>query len=128
MPFGEFFTITGGSAFQVLLPLMIGTAFFIKNRDPFGAAVCLWWTGASWIDLAPYIYDALHPQLMLLGGHTGEDGPHDWIYLLDALGALPQAHTWGHRAHTLGALLMLLALGWAGWCCLLAWQRRQRLE
>lgn len=114
MPFGEFLAIAGGSAFQVLLPLAIGIAFLIRNRDPFGAAVCLWWTGASFVDLAPYIYDALHPQLMLLGGHTGEDGPHDWIYLLDTLGALPRAHGWGRGAHALGMLLMLLALGWAG--------------
>lgn len=115
IPFGEFLTIVGGSAFQVLLPLAIGIAFFIRNRDPFGAAVCLWWAGASWVDLAPYIYDALHPQLMLLGGHTGEDGPHDWIYLLDTLGVRYQAHGWGRAAHTAGASLMLLALGWAGW-------------
>ncbi|TBR13964.1 MAG: hypothetical protein EPO43_09075 [Rugosibacter sp.] len=42
MPFGEFMTIAGGSLFQVLLPLGIGVAFLIRNRDPFGAAVCLW--------------------------------------------------------------------------------------
>lgn len=123
MPFGEFLTIAGGSAFQVLLPLAIGIAFLIRHRDPFGAAVCLWWAGASFVDLAPYIYDALHPQLILLGGHTGEDGPHDWIYLLETLGALPRAHAWGHRAHALGALLMLLAMGWAGW---ILWRMQRR--
>ena len=112
MPFGEFLTIAGGSLFQVLLPLVIGIAFLRKNRDPFGAAVCLWWTGMSFIDLAPYIYDALQPQLMLLGGHTGEDGPHDWIYLLDALGSLPHAQAWGRWVRNLGGALSLLAVAW----------------
>jgi len=114
MPFGEFLTIAGGSLFQVLLPLAIGMAFLRKNRDPFGAAVCLWWAGMSFIDLAPYIYDALQPQLMLLGGHTGEDGPHDWIYLFETLGGLQHAQAWGRFVRMVGALLALGALGWAG--------------
>ena len=114
MPFGEFLTIAGGCLFQVLLPLAIGVAFLRKNRDPFGAAVCLWWAGISLIDLAPYIYDALHPQLTLLGGHTGEDGPHDWIYLFETLGGLQHAQAWGRFVRMVGALLALGALGWAG--------------
>ncbi|MBH1962237.1 MAG: hypothetical protein I8H82_06490 [Rhodocyclales bacterium] len=114
MPFGEFLTIAGGSLFQVLLPLAIGVAFLRKNRDPFGAAVCLWWAGISLIDLAPYIYDALHPQLTLLGGHTGEDGPHDWIYLFETLGGLQHAQAWGRFVRMVGALLAMGALGWAG--------------
>lgn len=124
MPFGEFLTIAGGSLFQVLLPLAIGTAFLRKNRDPFGAAVCLWWTGMSLIDLAPYIYDALQPQLMLLGGHTGEDGPHDWIYLFETLGGLPHAQAWGRFVRIVGALLAMGALGWAGLVLRRAYQQR----
>lgn len=124
MPFGEFLTIAGGSLFQVLLPLLIGVAFLRKNRDPYGAAVCLWWTGMSFIDLAPYIYDALQPQLMLLGGHTGEDGPHDWIYLFETLGGLPHAQAWGRFVHKTGALLTLVALVWAGLVLRHTYQRR----
>ena len=114
MPFGEFLTILGGSFFQVALPLAIGTAFALKNRDNFGAAVCLWWVGASLLDLAPYVYDALQPQLMMLGGHTGEDGPHDWIYLLERFGQLRRAHGWGYFAHKLGAGVLLTGLVWGG--------------
>ncbi len=124
MPFGEFLTIAGGSLFQVLLPLAIGVAFLRKNRDPFGAAVCLWWTGMSLIDLAPYIYDALQPQLMLLGGHTGEDGPHDWIYLFETLGGLQHAQAWGRFVRIVGALLAMGALAWAAWVLRRAYQRR----
>ena len=121
IPFGEFMTILGGSLFQLALPLAIGAAFLWRQRDPFGAAICLWWTGASMIDLAPYIWDALDPRMMLLGGHTGEDGPHDWIYLLERLGALRHAHGWGVAAQRLGCLMMLAGVLWGVWWL---WQRR----
>lgn len=120
-PFGELLMMAGGSLFQVLLPLGIGVAFLLKNRDPFGAAVCLWWTGISLVDLAPYIYDALDPQLMLLGGHTGEDGPHDWSYLFGRMGGLRHAHAWGHFTHGLGALLATSGIGWGA---LLLWRAK----
>ena len=113
MPFGEFMTILGGSLFQLALPFAIGVAFVVKNRDNFAAAICLWWTSISLLDLSPYIYDALHPQLTLLGGHTGEDGPHDWIYLLGVFGQIPRAQHWGAVAHTLGACMAIVALLWA---------------
>ncbi|MEO8120348.1 MAG: hypothetical protein ABI606_13650 [Rhodoferax sp.] len=90
------------------------------NRDPFGAAVGLWFLGVSLLDVAPYMYDALQPQLMLLSGSTGEAGGHDWIYLFSSLGLLPRAQLIGGLTHKLGALVLLLALGWAA--CLL---RRQ---
>lgn len=122
MPFGEFLMILGGSLFQVLLPLAIGAAFLFRQRDSFGAAVCLWWTGASLVDLAPYIWDSPNPQMLLIGGHTGEDGPHDWIYLLDRLGAMKSAHALGVAVHHFGVLVMFAGVVW-GLVCL--WQQRQ---
>lgn len=124
LPFGEFLAIAGGSLFQVLLPLGIGVAFLLKNRDPFGAAICLWWMGISLVDLAPYIYDALDPQLMLLGGHTGEDGAHDWIYLFGRTGGLQHAHFWGRACWLFGAVLAGVALFWATFVLRRAWLRR----
>jgi hypothetical protein len=110
-PFGEWLTIFGGSLFQVALPLGIGIAFRVVNRDNFGAALCMWWASVSLLDLAPYIYDALHPQLIMLGGHTGEDGPHDWIYLLG--GRIGKAQRLGALVHTVGSLLVVCTLAWA---------------
>ena len=63
-------------------------AVLVRNRDPFGAAIGLWFVGVSLLDVAPYMYDARDPQLMLLTGTTGENGPHDWIYLFSSLGWL----------------------------------------
>jgi hypothetical protein len=113
MPFGNFMNILGGSLFQLLLPFGTGIAFFWINKDNFGAAIGMWWVSVSLLDLAPYIYDARHPQLILLGGHTGEDGPHDWIYLLSVMGQLHHAQGWGAFVHTLGGILMFVALSWA---------------
>ena len=118
MPFGELLMIAGGSVFQVALPFAIAVAFLLKNRDPFGAAVCLWWAGISLIDLAPYVYDALQPQLILLGGRTGEDGPHDWIYLFETLGGLHYAHGWGRAVQVAG---ILVSFGAALWAALALW-------
>ena len=113
MPFGEFMTILGGSVFQILLPLICAGTLLWANRDSFGAGIGVWWAGVSIIDVAPYIYDAKEPQLILLGGHTGEDGPHDWIYLLEVLGRLQQSQNYGTFAHTLGLLVMLSGLAWS---------------
>jgi hypothetical protein len=125
MPFGEFMHILGGSLFQLLLPFGIGAAFFLKNRDNFGAALGMWWGGASLLDLSPYIYDSLHPQLILLGGHTGEDGPHDWIYLLTALGQLGNAQKWGAAAHALGGIVVFSALAWA---LAVLWKQKSKMK
>jgi len=123
--FGEFMMFLGGSLFQLLLPFGIGVAFFVMRRDNFGAAVCVWWTGVSLVDLAPYIYDALHPQLMLISGTTGaEGGPHDWIYLLNALNQLGRAQMWGALAHVVGGVVMFAALIWG---TLIMLRQRSRL-
>jgi hypothetical protein len=113
IPFGKFLTILGGSLFQLLMPLIVAAALLWQNRDPVGAALGVWWCGISLMDLAPYIYDAKHPQLILLGGHTGEDGPHDWIYLLGVFGKIEQAQNYGFIAHKLGMLVMLATIAGA---------------
>ena len=125
-PFGEFMMILGGSLFQLALPFGIGIAFIVKNRDNFGAAIGLWWAGVSLVDLSPYIYDALHPQLTLIGGGTGaNDGPHDWIYLLIKLGQIDNAQRWGAFVHACGGLLMLSGLVWG---TTLLWRQRKQMD
>ncbi len=53
--------------------------------------------------------------LMRLNDHTGEAGGHDWIYLLSSTGLLYRAHMLGGLTHALGALVVLVSLGWAAW-------------
>jgi hypothetical protein len=124
MPLGQWMTVAGGTLMQWLMPVVLGVALLWKNRDPFGASFALWLLGVSVMDTAPYLYDALHPQLVLLGGGTGEDGGHDFIFLLGSLGLLQHAQSLGLLLHKLGALLLLLALGWASWLLVLQHGRR----
>ena len=114
-PFGEWLTVLGGTLGQLLMPLVLAGALLLRNRDPFGAAIGLWFFGVSLLDVAPYMYDALHPQLMLLSGTTGEEGGHDWIYLFSSMGMLPKAQVIGGLTHKLGTAVLLLSLAWGAW-------------
>ena len=124
--FGEWIGVLGGTLGQLLMPALLGVALLVRNRDPFGAAIGLWFVGVSLLDVAPYMYDARDPQLMLLTGTTGENGPHDWIYLFSSLGWLAKAQTIGTATHRLGAFVVLLAIVWGASVLWLAKRRAAR--
>jgi hypothetical protein len=119
-PFGEFMTLLGGSLFQILLPLIFGGIFLVKNRDPFAASVMLWWAAVAVMDVAPYIYDAWEPQHVLLTGRTGDTGSHDFIDTLGDLGLLHRAQPIGRGVHAFGFIAMLVALAWGAY---IVWQQ-----
>ena len=121
--FGEWVMVLGGTLGQLLMPAILLFALLLKNRDPYGAAIGLWLFGVSLLDVAPYMYDALHPRLTLLSGRTGEDGGHDWIYLFSSMGALGRAQTVGALTHVLGAVVTRLALAWAAFVLTLQHRR-----
>ena len=122
-PLGEFMTLLGGSLFQVLLPLIFGGVFLVKNRDPFAASVMLWWSAVAVMDVAPYIYDAYKPQHILLTGRTGDNGAHDFIDTLGDLGLLHKAQPIGRGVHAFGVLMLIASLAWGAW---LVWQQQRR--
>ena len=113
--FGRFFQVLGGSLLQVIIPAVCLVAF-LTRREPFSASIALWWTGQSFIDLAPYINDARAGQLMLIGGITGQEAPdfHDWNVLLSMTGLLNYDGVIAHLAKYFGVVLILLALLWGG--------------
>ena len=95
-PFGQFMTVLGGSLLQFLIPVIAAIAF-VRQDEPFGAAICAWWAGQNLVDLAPYIADARALQLVLLGGRTGaEVEGHDWEFILTRARRLHRDHQ--HRA------------------------------
>jgi hypothetical protein len=115
LPLGQFMTVLGGSLMQVLVPVILAGAF-VRQHQPFSAAVCAWWAGQNLVDLAPYIADARALQLVLLGGQTGaEVEGHDWEFILTRLGALHHDRTLGLAAHYGGLLLMVAAIAFAAW-------------
>lgn len=110
--FGRFMTVLGGSLLQFLVPLILAGAF-LKQRNTFGAVVCVWWAGENLLDVAPYIADARALELVLLGGKTGaEVEGHDWEFLLTQLGWLHLDRTLGLAAWRLGLAMMFGALVW----------------
>lgn len=112
-PFGEFMTMAGGSVMQVLVPVVAAIAF-VRQDQPFGAAICVWWAGQNLVDLAPYIADARALQLVLLGGRTGaEVEGHDWEFILTRLRLLHRDQAIGRTAHALGILIMAGSLAFA---------------
>jgi hypothetical protein len=126
MAFGELMHLAGGTIGQLAVPIILGVALHMKNRDNFGASIALWWLATSFMDCAPYAYDAHDPRLMLLTGRTGEDGPHDWIDMLGILGIGQHARAIGHALHSIGVALMLAANVWGGY---ILWrQYRNRTE
>jgi len=112
-PFGRFIQILGGTLGQLIIPaVVIGT--FIRQRQPYSAAIGLWWLGESCMDIAPYIDDARAGQLMLVGGVTGSEVEdyHDWEGLLGRLGMMQYDHALARVAFVFGILIMLTALCW----------------
>jgi hypothetical protein len=119
---GEWIMVLGGTLGQLLMPAVMMVALLLKNRDAFGASLAFWLFGVSLLDIAPYVYDALEPQLMLLSGSTGEAGGHDWIYLLRSMHLLQRAHGLGAFVHAVGTLVVLAAIAWAGWLLARQWK------
>ena len=127
-PFGPFITSLGGTLGQLLMPAICLGVLLVRTRDPFGAAVCLWWLGESFLDIAPYIADARARVLPLVGGGTGQSSPygyHDWEYLLTESGLLHLDRALGGLSHLTGALLMLAALAWGLLLLRRQWRLRQ---
>ena len=115
--FGEFIRSLGGSLGQLLMPLICLFTLLMKTRDTFGAAVCLWWLGENFIDIAPYINDANKLTMMLLGGNTGSSAPygfHDWEYILTESGLIKYTEVLAHGTFVLGATIMMLSYVWGG--------------
>lgn len=129
IPFGRFMSVLGGSLLQILLPLILMASFVFgfggSRRDNFAAALMLWWAAVSMIDLAPYIWDAFDPKMMLLGGKTGaESDGHDWQNILGDLGLIKRAHLIAGIAHKFGLVVMLVAYTWGGTLLYLQFRRR----
>jgi hypothetical protein len=110
---GDFVRVLGGTAMQILIPLVCMGAL-LKKGDPFGASFALWWAGQNFIDVSPYIYDARAGELTLLGGITGQEAPdfHDWRNMLGRSGLLPYDHVVAYLAKYTGVFLMLLSSIW----------------
>jgi hypothetical protein len=126
-PFGRFIQILGGTLGQLIIPAIVIIAF-LRQYQPYSAAIGLWWLGESFMDTAPYIDDARAGQLMLVGGVTGSEVEdyHDWEGLLSRLGLMSFDHTLARVAFVLGFLITVAAVCWGGYILWRQYQLRER--
>ena len=124
-PFGEVLRVAGGTLGQLTIPLACAVAMH-RRGDNFGAAICTMWAAMSLMDASIYAYDAYDPVLPLIGGGTGADSFHDFVFLFDRFGQLPHARGWARAMNALGALGLWASMAWAA--MLLCLQREQLAE
>ncbi|MBI5486945.1 MAG: zinc ribbon domain-containing protein [Deltaproteobacteria bacterium] len=124
--FGTLIGALGGTLMQLLFPLLFVVAF-LWQRQPFGAAACLWWLGESLMESATYINDARDLRLVLLGGVTGKDVAdyHDWQFILTRLDMLTWDHALARLAQGTGIALLLGSAAWGGVVLWLQYRRRE---
>jgi hypothetical protein len=110
-PFGEVLRVAGGTLGQWLVPLACAIALH-RRGDNFGAAIASAWCAMSGMDAAVYAYDAFDPVLPLIGGGTGADSFHDFVFLFDRYGQLAHARGWAIALKIAATLAWLVALAW----------------
>jgi hypothetical protein len=110
-PFGEVLRVAGGTLGQLLVPLACAIALQ-RRGDNFGAATASAWLALSFIDASVYAYDAFDPVLPLIGGGTGADSFHDFVFLFERAGQLAHARGWAVFMKVVGALALSLSLVW----------------
>jgi len=82
-------TAAGGTIFQVGVPVAAGAYLAVKQRDPFGAAVCAFWLGTALVEAGVYAADARAQALNLVSPFGSVDvDSHDWTVMLMKLGKL----------------------------------------
>jgi hypothetical protein len=113
MPFGEALRVAGGTLGQLLIPFACAVSLQ-RRGDNFGAAICLAWMAMSLMDASVYAYDAFDPVLPLIGGGTGADRFHDFIFLFERYDQLDHARGWARAMKALAALGLYASLAWAG--------------
>ncbi len=110
--FGEFIGILGGSLMQVLTPAGI-VAYFVWHRQPYSAAVTLFWVAQSLFNVSVYVKDARARVLPLLGG---EDTLHDWNYILARLNLLRWDQALGNVVYAVGLVTLGVSVLWGLYC------------
>jgi hypothetical protein len=110
---GRFLTTAGGTIFQLGVPLAAAVYLAVRQRDPFGAAVCLVWLGTALVEAGHYAADARAQALNLVSPFGAVDADsHDWTVMLMRVGKLSKDREIG--AFLAGAGRFVLVAGLAG--------------
>ena len=101
-PFGTTLHVLGGTLGQLAVPAILG-GYFLRRRQRFAAALCLFWIGENFVDISIYMADARAMALPLVGG-----GEHDWTQLFYQFGLLGEESvaTVSSLTRALGVIVM----------------------
>ena len=109
-------TTAGGTLFEVGIPMAAGVYLFVKQRDPFGAMVCLFWMGTALVGAGVYAADARAQALPLVSPFGPVDvDSHDWTVMLLKVGRLSQDQQIGAALRGSGILAMIGGLAAGAW-------------
>lgn len=131
LPWGNrLLTTAGGTLLQLAAPVAAAVYLLKKQRDPFGAAVCLFWLGSALIDAGAYAADARAQALPLVSPFGPVDvDSHDWTVLLMKFGKLSRDQQIGGFLTGMGRLVLVGSLvAGAGVLRLMAGTRSPRHE
>lgn len=117
MWFGSrFWSIAGGTIFELGVPVAAGLYLLYKQHDPFGASVCLFWLGTAFVGAGIYAADALVQELPLVSPFGPVDaGSHDWTSMLMKFGTLSRAEEIGGSMQSAGKITMATSLFVGSW-------------
>jgi hypothetical protein len=104
-------TAAGGTLFEVAIPVAAALYLALRQRDPFGATVCLFWCGTALVGAGVYAADARAQALPLVSPFGPIDvDSHDWTFLLMKYGRLSQDQEIGAAVRRSGIGLMALSV------------------
>lgn len=87
--FGEFVHFLGGTLMQILLPLFVSVAFFLRAQK-YLTQIFLFWLGHNFINISVYVDDANKMKLKIIGGI------HDWNWILNKIDLIDYAEEIGY--------------------------------
>lgn len=109
-------TAAGGTLFQLGVPLGAAAYLAWKQRDPFGAVVCLFWLGTALVGAGVYAADARAQELPLVSPFGPVDvDSHDWTVVLMKFGILSRDREIGAALIGLGKAVMVVSLLAGAW-------------
>lgn len=109
-------TTAGGTIFELGIPIAAAAYLLHRQRDPFGAAFCLFWLGTALVGAGIYAADARAQALPLVSPFGPVDvDSHDWTFMLMKYGKLSRDEQIGGVLQQAGMLTMFLSIVLGGW-------------
>jgi hypothetical protein len=112
--FGLTAAVAGGTFLQLFVPIALGF-YFIRQRQPLGVALCLFFFFEQFLPIARYMADAQAQQLPWMSIGRYESLIHDWNYLFTQLGVLSYDTMIAGIVRSIGCLGMIGIILWFLW-------------